>query len=214
MVKVIDVYAGIDDSRNTVRLGADAVAGKQPSAWPVAWRHRAWAVLREPKAMRSEITVDAVAKLFFYEKPGIEHCFAADRVLDPEQKFLGINKEDALVLVVEREQRRVVRRGNLEEEIDLRRDRNWSQEMIRAPQETGFRRLAASDGVHLVDEADRLGRLVDDPGVSRGFHLAKIGDVVVVRQVNHQRVDCQGSQFAAAFHASALLSKADIARRN
>jgi hypothetical protein len=32
----------------------------------------------------------------------------------------------------------------------------------------------------------------------------------VVRQVNHQRVDCQGSQLAAAFHASALPPKADI----
>jgi hypothetical protein len=90
----------------TVRLGADAVASKlpQPSARPVAWRHRAWSVLREPEAMRSEITVDAVAKLFFYEEPGIEHCFAAARVLDPEQKFLGINKGDALVLMVECEQ--------------------------------------------------------------------------------------------------------------
>ena len=87
--KVIDVYAGVDDTRNTVRLGADAVAGKlpQPSARPVAWRHRARTVLCEPKTMRSQITVDAVAKLFFYEEPGIEHCLAADRVLDPEQKF-------------------------------------------------------------------------------------------------------------------------------
>ena len=132
---MVDIYAGVDDTRNIVRLGADAVAGKlpQPSARPVAWRHRAWAVLRKPEAMRSEITVDAVAKLFFYEEPGIEHRLAADRVLDPEQKFLGINKGDALVLVVDREQRRVVRRGDPEEEIDLRRDRNRPQEMIRAP---------------------------------------------------------------------------------
>ena len=81
-----------------MRLRADAVTGKlpQPSARPVAWRHRAWTVLREPEAMRREITVDAVAKLFLYEGPGIEHCLAADRVLDPEQKFLGINKWNAL----------------------------------------------------------------------------------------------------------------------
>jgi hypothetical protein len=32
----------------------------------------------------------------------------------------------------------------------------------------------------------------------------------VVRQVNHQRVDRHGSQLPAAFHASALPSKADI----
>jgi hypothetical protein len=32
---------------------------------------------------------------------------------------------------------------------------------------------------------------VDDPGNTAGFDLAKIGDVVVVRQVNHQRVDRQ-----------------------
>jgi hypothetical protein len=40
--------------------------------------------------MLGEITVDAVVKLFFYEGPGIEHCLATDRVLDPEQKFLRI----------------------------------------------------------------------------------------------------------------------------
>jgi len=131
-------------------------------------------------------------------------------VLDPEQKFLGINERHALVLVVERKQCHVVRRGDLEEKIDLRRDRNRPQEMIGAPQQAGVHRGAASDCVHLVDETDRLGRLVDDPGVSRGFHLAKIGDVVVVRQVNHQRVDRHGSQSPAAFHASALPSKADI----
>ena len=70
-IKMIDVYAGVDDTRNTVRLGADAVTGKlpQPSARPVAWRHRSWAVLREPEAMRSEITVDAVAKLSFMRNP-------------------------------------------------------------------------------------------------------------------------------------------------
>ena len=72
--------------------------------------------------------------------------------------------------------------------------------MIRAPQQTGVHRVAAPNGVHFVDKADRLGRLVDDPGVSRGFYLAKIGDVVVVRQVNHQRVDLDGLQFATAFH--------------
>src|SRR6516162_11108054 len=105
--------------------------------------------------MRSEITVDAVAKLFFYEESRIEHCLAADRVLDPEQKFLGINKGDALVLVVEREQCHVVRRGDLEEKIDLRRNRNRPQEMIRAPQQTSVGRVAAPDGVHVVDEADR-----------------------------------------------------------
>src|SRR5215469_16796210 len=81
-------------------------------------KYGAWAVLREPEAMRSEITIDAVTKLFFYEEPGIKHRFAADRVLDPEQKFLGINKGDALVLVVEREQYHVVRRGDLEEGTD------------------------------------------------------------------------------------------------
>ena len=91
---MIDVYAGVDDTWNTVRFRANAVAGKlpQPGARPVAWRHRAWAVLRQPEAMPSEITVDAIAKLFFYEEPGLEHCLAADRVLDPEQKFLGVNK--------------------------------------------------------------------------------------------------------------------------
>jgi hypothetical protein len=70
-VKVVDVDAGVDDARNTVRLGADAVAGKlpQPSARPVAWRHRARAILCKPEAMRSEITVDTVVKLFFYEYP-------------------------------------------------------------------------------------------------------------------------------------------------
>ena len=46
--------------------------------------------------------------------------------------------------------------------------------MIRAPQQTGVHRVAASNGVHVIDKADRLGRFVDDPGVSRGFHLAKI----------------------------------------
>src|SRR5262249_11605633 len=83
---VIDVYTGVDDTRNTVRPGADAVAGKlpQPGVRPVARRHRARAVLRQPKAMRSEITVDAIAKLLFYEETGIEHCFAADRMLDPK----------------------------------------------------------------------------------------------------------------------------------
>src|SRR5262249_28059841 len=37
-VKVVDVDAGVDDARNTVWFGADAVAGKlpQPSARPVA----------------------------------------------------------------------------------------------------------------------------------------------------------------------------------
>ena len=54
----------------------------------------------KPEAMRSEITVNAIAKLLFYEGPRIEYCLAADRVLDPEQKFLGINKGDALVLMV------------------------------------------------------------------------------------------------------------------
>jgi len=34
-----------------------------------------------------------------------------------------------------------------------------------------------------------------------------------MRQVNHQRVDCHRSQLAAAFHASALLPKADIVVR-
>ena len=53
--------------------------------------------------MRGEIAVDAVAKLLLYEEPGIEHGLAADRVLHPEQKFLGINKRDAFILVVERE---------------------------------------------------------------------------------------------------------------
>jgi hypothetical protein len=50
---VVDVYAGVDDSRNTVRLGAEAVVRKLP----------------QPEAMLSEITVDAVVKLFFYEGP-------------------------------------------------------------------------------------------------------------------------------------------------
>src|SRR6516165_1263867 len=73
-VKVVDVDAGIDDARNTVRLGADAVASKlpQPSARPVAWRHRARAVLCEPEAVSGEITIDAVTQLFFDEKPRIE----------------------------------------------------------------------------------------------------------------------------------------------
>src|SRR5215469_16197288 len=113
----VDVDSRPDDAGDAVWFWPDAVAGKlpQPSARPVAWRHRAWTVLREPEAMRSEITVDAVAKLLFYEEPGIEHCFAANRVLDPEQKFLGINERHALVLVVERKQCHVVRRGDLEE---------------------------------------------------------------------------------------------------
>jgi hypothetical protein len=66
--------------------------------------------------MSGEITIDAVTKLFFDEKSRIEHRLPANRVLDPKQKFLGINEGDALVLVIEREQRRVVGRGNLEEE--------------------------------------------------------------------------------------------------
>ena len=53
--------------------------------------------------MRGEIAVDAVAKLLLYEEPGIEHGLAADRVLHPEQKFLGINERDAVILMVERE---------------------------------------------------------------------------------------------------------------
>jgi hypothetical protein len=65
--------------------------------------HRPGAVLREPKAVRGQIAVDAAAKLLLYEKPGIEHGLAADRVLHPEQKFLGINERDAFTLVVERE---------------------------------------------------------------------------------------------------------------
>jgi hypothetical protein len=63
--------------------------------------------------------------------------------------------------------------------------------MIRAPQQTGIRRVAAPHGVHVIGKAGCLGRLVDDPGNTAGFDLAKIGDVVVVRQVNHQRVDRQ-----------------------
>jgi hypothetical protein len=49
-----------------VRLWSDPVAGKlpQPSARPVARCHRPRAVLRQPKAMRGEIAVDATAKLF------------------------------------------------------------------------------------------------------------------------------------------------------
>jgi hypothetical protein len=53
--------------------------------------------------VRGEIVVDAAAKLLFYEEPGIEHGLAADRVVHPEQKFLGINERDAFILVVERE---------------------------------------------------------------------------------------------------------------
>ena len=70
--------------------------------------------------------------------------------------------------MVEREQRRVVRRGDLEEEINLCRDRHRPQEMIRAPQQTGFKRVAATDGVHFIGKAGRLGRLVDDPGNAAG----------------------------------------------
>ena len=40
-----------------------------------------------------------------------------------------------------------------------------------------------------------------DPGDAGGFDLAKIGDIVVVRQVDRQRVDRNGLQFAATFHA-------------
>src|SRR6516165_3491147 len=72
--------------------------------------------------------------------PEIEHCFSADRMLDPEQKFIGINKGHALVPVVECKQCHVVRRGDLEEKIDLRRDRNRLQEMIRAPKQAGVSR--------------------------------------------------------------------------
>ena len=53
--------------------------------------------------MRGEIVVDATAKLFFYDVPGVEHGPAADGILHPEQKFLGINERDALILVIERE---------------------------------------------------------------------------------------------------------------
>jgi len=88
-----------------VGLRSDAVAGKlpRPSAWPLTRCHRPGAVLGEPKAVRGEIVVDAAAKLLFYEEPGIEHGLAADRVVHPEQKFLGINERDAFILVVERE---------------------------------------------------------------------------------------------------------------
>jgi hypothetical protein len=106
-------------------------------------------------------------------------------VLDPEQKFLRTSEGDARILMVEREQGRVVRCSDLEEEIDLRGDRTRPQEMICAPQKIGVHRGAAPYCVHLFDEAGRLGRLVDDPGDPGGLDLAKIGDLVVVRQVDH-----------------------------
>jgi hypothetical protein len=60
--------------------------------------------------------------------------------------------------------------------------------------------LAAPDGVHVIGKAGRLGGLVDDPSNAAGFDFAKIGHVVVMRQVNHQRVDRHRLQFAATFH--------------
>ena len=88
-----------------MRLWPDSVACKlpQPRARPVARCHRPRPVLRQPKAMRGEIAVDATAKLVFYDVSGVEHGLAPDRVLHPEQKFLGINERDALILMVERE---------------------------------------------------------------------------------------------------------------
>jgi hypothetical protein len=53
--------------------------------------------------MRGEIAVDAAAKLLFYDGPGIQYGLAADGVLHTEEKFLGINERDALILVIERE---------------------------------------------------------------------------------------------------------------
>ena len=61
--------------------------------------------------------------------------------------------------------------------------------MIRTPQQTGIRRVAAAHGVHVIGKAGCLGRLMNDPCNPDGFDFAKIGDVIVVRQVNHQRVD-------------------------
>ena len=50
---------------------------------------------------------------------------------------------------------------------------------------TNVHRMAAPNGVRIVDKADRLCRLVDDPGDAGGFDLAEIDDVIVVRQVDH-----------------------------
>jgi hypothetical protein len=110
----------------------------------------------------------------------------------PEQEFLSINECDAFILVVEREQRCVVRRGNLEEEINLRCDRAGPQKMIGAPQQANAAHAAAPIGIKLIGKAHSLGRLVDDPSDAGGFDRPEIGDVVVMRKVNNQRVDRNG----------------------
>jgi hypothetical protein len=76
--------------------------------------------------------------------------------------------------------------------------------MISAPQQTGINRVPSSNSVHLIGKAGAFGRLMDDPDNASGFDLAEIGDVVMVRQVDHERVDRHGLQFAAAFHAQWL----------